>query len=119
MSNLIFKLNSVPDDEANEIRELLDKEELPFYETDSGRWGLGFAAIWIKDKDLAISAKELIKQYQIERYERITSEHKEQELAGEKISRFEYFMQSPIKFSILISFALALAYFTVIPFFSS
>ena len=119
MSHLVFKLNSVPEDEADEVRDLLENANIPFYETNSGRWGLGFAAIWVKEKEFASAAKELVDNYQKERYQRIRAEHQEQEEAGEKISRLEYFMQSPIKFTILISFALALAYFTVIPFFSS
>jgi len=117
VSNLIFKLNSVPDDEAEEIRQLLENAEIPFYETDSGRWGLGFAAIWIKEKEFLDQAKQIINDYQQERYQRITSEHKAQEEAGEKISRIEFFMQTPIKFSLLIIFAVLLAYFTVAPFF--
>jgi len=117
MSHLIFKLNSVPEDEAEEIRQLLENAEIPFYETDSGRWGLGFAAIWVKEKFFQEQAKQIISEYQQERYQRISEEHKAQEKAGEKISRSEFFMNAPIKFSLLIVFALLLAYFTVAPFF--
>ena len=117
MSRLIFKLNSVPEDEADEIRQLLENAEIPFYETDSGRWGLGFAAIWLKDKDLFESSKQIINDYQKERYQRVNDEHRAQEEAGEKISRIEFFKNAPIKFSLLIVFAVLLAYFTVAPFF--
>jgi len=117
MSYLIFKLNSVPEDEANEVRQLLDDADIPFYETDSGRWGLGYAAIWTKEKDILESAKNLIQEYQISRYKKVSEQHHKMEQAGEKISRFEFFLTSPIRFSLLIIFAGALAYFTVIPFF--
>ena len=117
MSHLIFKLNSVPDDEANDVRQLLDESEIAFYETDSGRWGLGYAAIWTKDKEVVELAKNLIEEYQMSRYQRVTEEHKKIEQAGEKISRLTFFLTSPIRFSLLIIFAGALAYFTVIPFF--
>ena len=33
MAKLLFKLNSVPDDEAEEIRALLAEAEINFYET--------------------------------------------------------------------------------------
>ncbi|MGB0495533.1 MAG: DUF6164 family protein [Kangiellaceae bacterium] len=117
MSHLVFKLNSVPEDEANEVRQLLEDAEIDFYETDSGRWGLGYAAIWMKDKDSLEKAKSLIQEYQLERYQRVTEEHREIEESGEKISRISFFMTSPIRFSILILFAGLLAYFTVMPFF--
>ncbi len=117
MSHLIFKLNSVPEDEAQEIRQLLENAEIPFYETDSGRWGLGFAAIWVKEKSFLEQAKQIINDYQQERYQRVRQEHEAQEEAGEKISRVEFFMNAPVKFSLLIIFAVLLAYFTVAPFF--
>jgi len=117
MSHLLFKLNGVPEDEADEVREILASAEIDFYETDSGRWGLGYAAIWTREESSVESAKQMIQQYQTERYQRVKSEHDSLELAGEKITRLEYFMQSPIKFAILLIFAGLLAYFTVIPFF--
>ena len=117
MSHLIFKLNGVPEDEASEIRQLLDEADILFYETDSGRWGLGFAAIWTKEQEILELAKNLIQEYQMSRYQKVTEEHHKIEQAGEKISRFEFFLTSPIRFSLLIIFAGALAYFTVVPFF--
>jgi len=117
MPNLVFKLNSVPADEANEIRQLLDEAEIPFYETDSGRWGLGFAAVWMKDDERFENAKDLIREYQMSRYQRVTEEHRQLEDTGGKVSRADFFRTSPIRFSVLLIFAALLAYFTVAPFF--
>ncbi len=117
MSHLIFKLNGVPDDEANDVRQLLDEAEIAFYETDSGRWGLGYAAIWMREKDQLNSAKNLIQDYQTERYQRVKSEHDAIEQSGDRVSRLEFFLSSPIRYSLLIIFAALLAYFTVVPFF--
>jgi len=117
MSHLVFKLNSVPEDEADDVRDLLEEHEIHFYETDSGRWGFGYAAIWMKDNQQLEQAKSLIQKYQADRYQRVTSEHEALELSGEKISRVAFFMSSPIKFTILLVFAGLLAYFTVVPFF--
>ena len=117
MSYLVFKLNGVPEDEANDVRQLLDDAEIQFYETDSGRWGLGSAAIWMKDKEQLDNAKSLIDDYQTERYQRVKSEHDALAESGDRISRLEFFLSSPIRFSILLIFAGLLAYFTVIPFF--
>jgi hypothetical protein len=117
MSNLLFKLNGVPEDEAEDVRDILEEAEIEWYETDSGRWGLGYAAMWTRDKSKVERAKQLIQQYQIERYQRVKNELGSQELAGEKVSRLEFFMQSPIKFTLLVIFAGLLGYFTVVPFF--
>lgn len=117
MSHLLFKLNGVPEDEANDVRELLAETEVDFYETNSGRFGLGYAAIWTRDAESVKSAKEAIQEYQEERYRRVRSEHNSIEQAGQQISRLDFFMQSPVKFSVLVIFAGLLAYFTVSPFF--
>ena len=118
MSNLIFKLNSVPEDEAEDIRQLLHQAEIQFYETDSGRWGLGYAAIWCQDKDHLIRSQEIIENYQNERYQRVRSEHQAIEESGNQLSRLEFFLASPVKYSLLLIFSGLLAYFTVAPFFS-
>lgn len=117
MSYLVFKLNSVPEDEANDVRQLLEDHKINFYETDSGRWGLGYAAIWMKDDALLEKAKSLIQEYQHQRYQRATSELDALKQSGQKISRLDFFMSSPIRFTMLIIFAGLLAYFTVMPFF--
>ena len=117
MSHLVFKLNGVPDDEAEDVRLLLEENEIAYYETDSGRFGLGSAAIWMRDDEKLEQAKEAIDEYQKLRCQRVRSEHEAMEEAGESISRLQFFMTSPIKFTILLIFAGALAYFTVIPFF--
>ena len=117
MAHLIFKLRNVPDDEAEEVRCLLEDNEIYYYETDSGRFGLGFAAMWMKDDEQLEQAKELIQQYQVERYQQATSNLEALDESGERVSRLEFFMTKPIRFSILLIFASALAYFTVIPFF--
>ncbi len=117
MSYLLFILNGVTEDVANDVRQLLDDAEIQFYETDSGRWGLGSAAIWMKDKEQLESAKSLISDYQTERYQRVKSEHDALAESGDRISRLEFFLSSPIRFSILLIFAGLLAYFTVMPFF--
>ncbi len=117
MAHLLFKLNGVPEDEAEEVRILLEDNEIDCYETDSGRWGLGYAAIWMRDKERLEHAKQLIQTYQHERFNRVSQEHQQALESGQRISRLAYFLQSPIRYSILIIFAAALAYFTVIPFF--
>ena len=41
MAMLLFKLNNVPDDEAMDVRQLLDDNGIHYYETDAGRWRVG------------------------------------------------------------------------------
>ncbi len=64
---LIFRLNGVPEEEAQDIRDLLADNALETYETSAGRWGVSVAGLWlVKDGDKA-RARELIDAYQLER----------------------------------------------------
>lgn len=67
MSTLVFRLKYVPDEEADEIRQLLAENDIAFYETSAGRWQISMAGLWVKDKEQAIKARVLIHQDQMSR----------------------------------------------------
>lgn len=67
MATLVFRLKYVPDEEAEEIRQLLTDHDISFYETSAGRWQISMAGLWVKDKEQALQAIELIKADQMER----------------------------------------------------
>ena len=119
MAKLLFKLNSVPDDEAEEIRALLSEAEIIFYETTSGILGLSFAAIWLKDEQQFELASGLIRTYQSERSARVREYHQTLKDSGENLTRWQAFKQSPIKIPLVIIFVAALLYFSTAPFFLS
>lgn len=67
MSKLLLNLRHVPDDEAADVRELLDRHAIAWYETDPGNWWISAGGIWVKhDQDFA-RAKEAMASYQAER----------------------------------------------------
>jgi len=67
MSVLLFKLNGVPEDEAEAIRTRLDEQEITYYETSAGNWGVSLAAIWLNDEARLGEAQAVIEGYQLER----------------------------------------------------
>ena len=75
MAKLLFKLNGVPEDEAQDIRDLLDEHTIDYYETDAGRWGISLAAIWLRDEGQWQRANELIDAYQQQRYQHAREEY--------------------------------------------
>lgn len=82
MAVLLFKLRNVPEDEAQEVRQLLDEQELDYYETTAGRWRLGVDAIWLRNNDDAPQARELLARYQQQRYEKAKQEQADLEAQG-------------------------------------
>lgn len=67
MPELLFKLRNVPDDEAEEVRQLLNDHEISFYETHAGSWGVSLPGMWLQDDSQLKEAKSLIETYQRER----------------------------------------------------
>jgi hypothetical protein len=67
MAVLIFRLNGVSDEEAQDVRDLLSDNALDSYETPGGRWGLSVAGLWLVNEDDKVRARELIDAYQLER----------------------------------------------------
>lgn len=69
MRQLLFNLQNVPEDEAEDIRQILYDNSIVFYETQAGRWRIGLAGIWLPDGSQKAEAQALIEQYQASRYE--------------------------------------------------
>ena len=64
MAIMLFKLRGVPDDEAEEVREVLKGAGIDFYETPPSRWGVSMEAIWLQDEEQMERARALIDGYQ-------------------------------------------------------
>ena len=67
MAVLIFRLNGVSDEEAQDVRDLLSDNALDSYGTSAGRWGLSVAGLWLVNENDKTRARELIDAYQLER----------------------------------------------------
>jgi hypothetical protein len=67
MSILLFSLRGVPDDEADEVRELLTEQAIDFYETPAGNWGVSMPALWLREDAELIKAQSLLAVYQQQR----------------------------------------------------
>jgi hypothetical protein len=67
MSLLLFSLRGVPDDEADEIRDLLTEQDIDFYETPAGNWGVSMPAFWLRNEAELATAQALLNAYQQQR----------------------------------------------------
>ncbi len=67
MAILLFSLRGVPEDEAYEVRELLHTQQIDFYETSAGNWGVSMPAIWLRDDRQLNQARQLLFDYQQQR----------------------------------------------------
>ncbi len=74
MTRPLFSLRDVPEDEADEVRALLDANAIDYRETPPGPFGLTAGALWVDDAERFAAARRLIDDYQARRAERARSE---------------------------------------------
>ena len=113
MAVLIFKLNGVSEDEANDVRQLLGDNGLDYYESSAGHWGVSVAGIWLKDSAQKAQARALIDAYQQQRVERIRAEGQ----AGETL--WQRFKTAPLAFIAMIFLVAVVIYVSIAPFIAS
>lgn len=118
MTALLFRLNTVPEDEAEEVRELLNEHRIDYYETEAGRWGISVAAIWVNDETQLATARELIDRYQEERQARVRADHEAKRRAGEHETLGSRFRHHPLRFVLYLLGIVAILFFTLMPFFN-
>ena len=106
-------MRNVPEDEALEVRELLEENEIEFFETFAGNWGMSMPALWVKQEGQFAEARRLLDEYQLARAERIKSEYESQLAKGETRTMWHSFLEDPFRFlAYMIAIALVL-YFSL------
>lgn len=118
MSKLIFRLNGVGDDEAEEVRSLLDTHNIDYYETDAGRWGISVAALWLADESQLLEVKRLLADYQQQRALRIKTAREQDPNYQPPLSFTERFAQAPLYYSLLVAAIVAVIALSIYPFLS-
>jgi len=75
MAKLLLNLRNVLEDEIEDVRAMLDANDIAYYETQPSRWGISYGGIWLsRDGDLA-EAKRLMADYQAARQTRVRAEY--------------------------------------------
>jgi hypothetical protein len=74
MSKLLLNLRMVLPDEADDVRAMLDANDIEFYETRPSRWGISYGGIWVTQDTDIVRAKALMADYQAARRERVRAE---------------------------------------------
>ena len=82
MAKLLLNLRNVPDDEADDVRRLLESGGIDYYETQPSPWGISAGGIWIRDERGAAEAKRLMADYQRERAARARAARAEAQRSG-------------------------------------
>lgn len=75
MSKLLLNLRHVPDDEADEVRAMLEARGIAFYETRPSLWGVSAGGIWVKEDTAFADAERAMADYQRQRSDRVRADY--------------------------------------------
>ncbi len=95
MPKLLLNLRHVPDDEADEVRDLLRTARIDYYETPPNRWGISAGSIWVSDEEEAPEAERLMAEYQTERVARARDLHAQARRSGTAMTFGRLFREQP------------------------
>lgn len=82
MAKLLLNLRHVLEDEADDVRAMLERARIGYYETPPSMWGVSAGGIYVRDNDDLPRAKQLMAEYQAQRRERVRAEHEAALRAG-------------------------------------
>ena len=118
MSAQLFRLRNVPDDEAEEIRQLLHEHGIDFYETPAGNWGISMPALWLNDENAheLDRAKALIETYQEERAVRKRAEYEQLRRERRHRTIIDVLRERPLEVLFYVLIAALILYFSTKPF---
>ncbi len=118
MSVLLFRLFNVPEDEAADVRRLLQDHAFETYETHAGFFGLGVAAIWLVDDSQLPAARRIIDEYEEQRCLRQRKIVAEQKATGEIPTVRQKLATDPFGFLVTIGVILVVLIVSIIPIWS-
>lgn len=113
----IFRLRGVPEDEADEIRALLENNNIEFYETPSDRWGVSMPAIWLKEATHFERAGSIIETYQSVRAEQARNRYEQSVRDGSQPTFFDLLINNPVRTFVFIASIVVVVLFITVPFF--
>jgi hypothetical protein len=116
MSVLIFRLNGVEPEEAQEVRDLLEQNQLDFYETSAGRWGISVAGIWLQDETRADEARALLDQYARQRQVNVRQQYQQSRDRGQHLTLWQRALDAPVRTIAILLLAGTVAYLSIWPF---
>ena len=116
MAKLLMNLRGVPEDEAEEVRDLLRQHAVDYYETPPNRWGLSMGAIWLREVEDYPRVRSLLDNYQQRRRQQARAEYEEQRRAGNQETFVSLFRRDPLRYLLYMGIVGLILYFSITPF---
>lgn len=116
MAHLLFRLRNVTDEEAVEVRQLLDEQGFDVYETQAGFFRLGVDAIWLRNSAQREAAEAALAAYQKNRQANARQEHEEAVARGDAPTLWRRLIANPFQVTLVMVAVVLIALLTLLPF---
>jgi len=117
MAKLLLNLRMATDDEAADIRELLDQHQVDWYETAPGFWGISAGGIWLRDLERVVEVKQFLDAYQKQRLARVRAELEAARRDGTAPTFWSALKADPLRMSLQLAAVILLIVLTIaVPF---
>jgi hypothetical protein len=116
MPELLLKLKNVPEDEYHDVIDILESNNIEYYETNAGFWGLGLAGVWLRERAEYDQAVQLLDVYYQTRQQSAQEEYRLSKEQGTQRTLWSTFMGQPGYFILYLSIIVGLLALTISPF---
>lgn len=86
-----------PDDEAADVRAMLDAKRIEFYETTPSPWGISSGGIWVTEDANFAEAKRALDDYEQQRSVRMRAEYAAAKRAGTAETFISILREDPLR----------------------
>ncbi|OED39063.1 hypothetical protein AB833_16085 [Chromatiales bacterium (ex Bugula neritina AB1)] len=117
MASIFFRLRLVPEEEAEEVRQILETNNIPWFETSAGRWGISFPAIWLEDEEDRQRAENLLAEYQAKLVSRRRAQRRDEIARGESETFLSSLFRYPLRTILALVFIVIIVFFSTSPFY--
>lgn len=117
MSKLLLNLRGIPDDEAADVRALLDAKQIVYRETRPSPFGISAGGIWVIDAADFAAAKRAFDDYERERNVRVRAEYAAAKQAGTAETIVTLLRDDPLRVVMTVLGILIILGLVTVPFF--
>lgn len=116
MPTLLLNLRDVPDDEAEELRALLDAHAIEWYETRPSLWGVSGGGLWAVRDDQVADAQARLDAYHATRAGLAQAQRADDRRAGRIESSWLGWRRQPLQTLVAVAGILLMLAVTLLPF---
>ena len=116
MGTKLMGLRNVPADELDDIHALLGANDIRYYETSAGMFGISMPALWLTDDSQLALARQLLDDYAARRSQQAQERWQQELRTGTQRTMLDMLREHPLRFITYLVLIGALVLVSTVPF---